>query len=97
MQTQPSPITLPPIQKIILVLLLLWIGRNTIVIDYNNLTNNYLKSIGRSDLIVKTEQDKQVQAASLKDQLGWLRMDTDALLKAANIKSVVPAASSISK
>ena len=97
MQTQPSPITLPPIQKIILVLLLLWIGRNTVVIDYNNLTNNYLKSIGRSDLIVKTEQDKQVQAASLKDQLGWLRMDTDALLKAANIKSVVPAASSISK
>ena len=97
MQTQPSPITLPPIQKIILVLLLLWIGRNTIVIDYNNLTNNYLKSIGRSDLIVKTEQDKQFQAASLKDQLEWLRMDTDALLKAANIKSVVPAASSISK
>ena len=97
MQTQPSPITLPPIQKIILVLLLLWIGRNTVVIDYNNLTNNYLKSIGRSDLIVKTEQDKQVQAASLKDQLEWLRMDTDALLKAANIKSVVPAASSISK
>ena len=97
MQTQPSPITLPPIQKIILVLLLLWIGRNTIVIDYNNLTNNYLKSIGRSDLIVKTEKDKQFQAASLKDQLEWLRMDTDALLKAANIKSVVPAASSISK
>ena len=97
MQTQPSPITLPPIQKIILVLLLLWIGRNTIVIDYNNLTNNYLKSIGRSDLIVKTEKDKQFQAASLKDQLEWLRMDTDALLKAAKIKSVVPAASSISK
>jgi hypothetical protein len=97
---QPPAVTPPPVslQKLWLAaaaaFILLLIGRASFTKDYKAEVEDYLKSVGRSDLIVVTEADKQKKSVSLSDEVKWTRKDIDAILNKLDMASVAPSGAS---
>jgi|TARA_B110000208_G_C11560613_1_gene355204 hypothetical protein len=91
---QPTTSSTPPTTLIfIIIVLLLWVGHAAVAKDYTALQNGYLESIGRSDLIERTEVDKAKQEESLAEEVLYLRKDVNKLLKKMDLSTSAPSAS----